>query len=242
MIIEHMYRALIEPHSPNLRYVGALPMPFSDHTRVSFGGKLLSAGEPDEQWNCNVSVQLLQGDAPVGEDARYLTQIAGPLAAWFSLAAHQISTSATLEYVKANLIGPTGAYVDPNGVNQHIYAPAPAGGTLPGDASILSCCISWTTQKSRGPGAFGRIYLPNFTAGLQGTMKVALQYQNRVKQAGVDLLTVLTNAGGAAGNVSATPVVASSKDGTNTPITGVRVGDIMDVQRRRKNKYNEVYV
>jgi hypothetical protein len=203
-------------------------MVFAPHSRVSFGGRLISTGEPDEIWSCNVNV------IHTGTDAAYMAAILTPLRGWFG-SDSQCSQSSSIDYVKVNAIGPNGGYADPTSTTQHIYDGG-RGPVAPAAPSIMSLATSWSTALGRGPGAHGRIYLPNFVQAAAGTMQVPNSFALAVQAAGKALLTALSNGGG-------TPVVASAVgSGSNTTITGVRVGDIYDTQRRRKNAYNEVYV
>lgn len=214
-------------------------MAFSPHLRVSFGGIISLGGLPNEIWECNVSCKLPSGGETAADQEAYLGDIIAPLNTWFTAASSGISQDAYLQFVKANQIGPTGAYADAETTHEHFYASGIHGGVAPLHPQIMSLATSWTTGISRGPGAHGRIYLPNYTWGNVGSMLVPADQCHTAAVAGNALLMLLNEPPG--GSNVATPIVASKVNGTNAIITGVAVGNILDVQRRRKDAYRESY-
>ena len=220
-------------------------MPFAPHVRVSFGGTLTGeTGYPDEIWNCSVNGEV----GPAWDADEYLGVIQAALLAWFRSNDSKCSSQSTLGYVKANKIGADGKYVDQGTTHVHSYASAMTGGAGPVNPDILTTAISWGTGKARGPGSHGRIYLPNNTLGTGIGMTVSIVEQDALVAAGVNLLQILNAGGGGNGipghpntNPVLQPVIASRVNATNTPILSCRVGNVKDVQRRRKDAYRESY-
>jgi hypothetical protein len=213
-------------------------MPFMPHTKVSFGGRLLGALTADI-WNCSVNVtDTLDFSLPLADPGAYMEQIATPLATWYASELARNSNLASLAYVKVNNIGADGHYSDPASTHRHDYTTDIRGNGSSFWPEILSVCISWRTAKTRGPGSHGRIYLPNPTIVSQNSLMVDDSARVSYCTAGKNLLTVLKNAGGP---ISATPVVSSKVNATNTPITAISVGSVGDVQRRRKSAEKEIY-
>jgi len=213
-------------------------MAYQPHTKVSFGGGLGGGGGQDEIWNCNVNVTSIEG-GPLGNDqVAYMAEIAVNLGNWFHGAPYGMSTSATLQYVKVNDIAASGLYADAGNTNRYDYSPYVLGGAAALQAPILGLCFSWTTAKGRGPGHRGRIFPPNFTYGTAGQMDVGVNDTGGAASSGKVLLSLLANPNG---TIHAVPVVSSKVNATNTVITGVAVGNILDVQRRRKNALIETY-
>ena len=215
-------------------------MSFAPHSRVSFGGKLkdLDATGFNEIWQCNISV--INATLGAGfNNGTYLTEMAPALRTWFGNAASHISSGATLEYVKCNAITADGKYADQNNTNVFDYqGDFMQGGYTAVNPDIISVCTTWRTSKARGPGSHGRIYLPNNTYGTATGMKISADEQVAACQAGKSLLDVIEN------TAQSTPVfavVASKVNATNTRITTVQVGNVKDVQRRRKDALKEVY-
>lgn len=214
-------------------------MTFKLHHRVTFGGTLAesNAGAPDEIWACNVNVTGV--DAEGFDEEAYLDSIAPRLATWFSSVDGHMSNEAALTYVKCNQVGPDGLYVDKTTTHRRDINPVAQGVAAPVDPSIISIAISWSTDKARGPGSHGRIYPPNATVGSSGQMFLTGFSGPQIATSGFQLLGILQNDGHAGPTLA--PVVASKVNATNTQITGVRVGSVKDVQRRRKSALRETY-
>lgn len=215
-------------------------MAFKTHHRVTFGGGLAETNPfaPDEIWACNVNVT--GQNAEDFDEEEYLDAITPKLATWFHSSASAMSNQATLAFVKCNQISPAGLYTSNAVTHRRDLSPVVNGSSAPVDPDIISVATSWTTDVKRGPGAHGRIYLPNATLGPSGRMLLGAADQGTLAAAGAALLDILNNADGSGPTLF--PVVASKANGTNTTITGVRVGNVKDVQRRRKYAIRETYV
>lgn len=219
-------------------------VPYVPHTRVTFGGA--NQQIPGEIWSCNVNVQRPAPDfGPLLDHEAYLNAIQAALTAWFVSSTNKISNVATLAYVKANAIGTDGKYSDPTVTHQHNYTSTIVGGSAPSAMwGLLSFATSWTTARMRGVGSHGRVYLPNYTLppAANGGVTIDVTAQSLLLTAGKGLLTVLASSGA----TLCEPIVASkggkSGGGINSKITGVRIGNVVDVQRRRKNALLETYV
>lgn len=213
-------------------------MAYRPHTLVAFGGALTEVSSRDEIWECTMRVIAPGGSTlPLGGAAEgYMNEIAAPLAAWFSDTDNHMADGSTLAWLKVNNIGADGKYSD-SGTNVHDYNPVVAAGVGQSVPSFLSLALSWTTARTRPPGAFGRIYPPNYTYPATGSA-VSAAYQAMARDTAVALLDVIRNCGG---DLQALPVIASRANATNTEINGVRVGNVYDYQSRRKNAVRETY-
>lgn len=215
-------------------------MAYQPHTLIAFGGSLADVGAADEIWECTVRVISPGGSGlPLSDAAGYMGQVAGPLQTWFTTPAVGMSSKSTLAWLKVNNIAADGTYSAAGGTNVHDYSPPQNGGSTAAQAAPAFCslALSWTTNRRRPPGAFGRIYPPNFNYPMGGSA-VSSASQTAAVGAAVALLDVLRNCDGSLGAI---PVIASRVNATNTEITGCRVGNIYDVQRRRKNAVPETY-
>ena len=223
--------------------VGVLVVLYTPHTLVAFGGKL-NVGAPDSEiWQCGVRVEASVAGQLV-DPGGYMQQIKDPLAAWFSTAGSNggFNVNAQLKYLKVNNIGANGKYSDPS-TNVFDY---PGAGIVGGQnqapkPDIMCLCLSWATDVAVRKGAYathGRIYPPNYDlevvtpAGMRVTPATTAAWTAKA----IDLLTLLN-----AGPILAFPVIASPHAGEIRRISGVRVGDVMDVQRRRKSALAETY-
>lgn len=213
---------------------------YAAHTLVAFGGILNTGADVGEIWQCGIRVTDVVGGGPLADHDAYLAGIQAALSTWFSAAGTVgLPSTSNLMWIKANGIAPNGKYSSDT-THVYDYPAAVAGGDVNVanfKTDIISLVLSWTTAKARGKSHAGRIYLPNYSVDTQhpGSVRTLEGTAAAWAQKGKTLLGVLAN-----GAVHAVPIVASSA-GPTAQITGVRVGDVMDVQRRRKDAYKEVY-
>lgn len=242
------------------------PKIVSAHTLVAFGGKL-GTGSSVDGWQCGI--RIMQGrlgvdygpegtNAALTNPALYLSRIFAGLASWFATPLSTtvgsefmaLRSDATLEWVKVNNItagevgkgNPGGKYADKSTTNVHTYTPVTgaSAATVPG---FVTAAVSLTTDKQRGPGHRGRIYLPLAIVSV-GTGRLTTQNQTQCIKTVKALLDVLNNAQDQASNgtdLPVDPVIASRVNGTLNPIRGIACGDVYDVQRRRKEQLVENY-
>jgi len=214
-------------------------MVYAPHVRFQMGGELdpLGTGAWNEVWQCTINGNGV-GDPP--EDA-WLASRGPAVKTWFTDTLQQMSFRSRISWCKLNVIGADGKYTDP--AHPHTIAFTPGVGynsTSSVRPSFVALCLSWTTANLRGPEHTGRIYVPTGVASNSfGTDNISTADQSAMVTSGLALLTILnTTVSGWQFN----PVIASKVDASNTTITGVRVGNIYDIQRRRKNKQAETYL
>lgn len=201
-------------------------MVYELHSRLTFSGVLGSLASPYEIW----SFRLNMGPVTVGPVAEADLQEAA--AAFSTHMTASIRNTARLTEVKHARIGADGKYTDdPDILAVDIPGTASAGVELPPQCALA---ISLNTD-TRGAGGRGRFYLPAPNVGtiVQGRIADVVR-QERSTQAAAFLGAL--NAIGTFANV----IVASSK-GVNSPVTSVRVGDVVDTIRTRRNAIQEAY-
>lgn len=86
----------------------------------------------------------------------------------------------------------------------------------------------------------GRMYWPALNVSLDQNLRLVQSQIDSYATNGVELLEMIGTAG-ATGGEFPIPVVVSQTASTYTPITHVRVGDILDIQRRRRDSLTENY-
>lgn len=152
------------------------------------------------------------------------------LAFWTDLSS---AYTATCLYAgcKVSLIATDGVTVD-----SRERAISPAGGNLSESNLPSECavCVSLRTQSASRAGR-GRFFLPAPGAGRINTAgRLTSTVTDDIADAAVSFLAPVATG-------SLVPVVASQTAAGHQPLTGVRVGDVLDVQRRRRDALVEVY-
>jgi hypothetical protein len=215
-------------------------MAWPRHALVHFGGSLPGP----ETWSCGIRTSGSSTGFLPDPDS-YLNDIFAGLSSWFSNVANMVTANATLQYVKANNINATGHYNDPV-THVHSYTGTINGGASSQVVPFVAMCYSWTTAAARGIAHTGRIYMPVTTTGVQGTSVAAPADVTKYVNAAHALLLIISNGSGATANLTVPSVVSPGAPsngnlGVIRQINGVRVGNVFDVQRRRKAQIPEVY-
>lgn len=218
-------------------------MPYQPHTLITCGGSLSEVSGQDEIWQVGIR-GFNTGGGPVDPSqhaALALVVAVGPggttgLGQWYSNVKSHMASTALLKWVKVVNIGPTGAYT--SGPTVFNY-PTPIAGVNPGALpSFCTLALSFTTGKNFGKAKSGRIYPPNFGCSLGGGAIITPALQADLRDSALQFLSAVDQAGD---QFDFNPTVISSS-GVSNPITGVRVGNVIDTQRRRKDKVAETYV
>lgn len=198
---------------------------------------------------------LATADSQIG-----LERMAAALRAfWLDGTDNFIPYNARLEYVKWNRIGTNGRYVNKTSTRELTY-PTPAvtanSATYPQQVALA---VSWLTDIQRGKGSRGRTFFPtNITLDPTIGMRVSAANCKKVANKYVQLISRLNFA---ASNVldpappawsASTPqgnpqdiavhaaILSSSGTGGGS-INRARVGNRLDIQRRRDNATEEEY-
>jgi hypothetical protein len=133
-------------------------------------------------------------------------------------------------------IGPLGTYLAEPRV---AFVNVQGGGQALRYPSQVSLAVSLMTE-TRGAGGRGRFYLPAPSGALlSNTGRMAVADRDAVAGSVKTLLDNLNDQPGLEGN--APRVVVASSKGMNSTVTAVRVGDVFDTIRRRRNGLGEVY-
>jgi hypothetical protein len=217
---------------------------YDPHTYVTFGGTLQAVTGQDEIWQCGVRGVNTPGDGPVDQSqlqalvTAIATQESGQvnLLAWYQQNASHNAVTAQLHWVKAANIGPNGKYTGAPAIYQY---PEPGQGYENGLApSFCSVSLTWTTARTYGKKLrYGRIFPPNYTQASQGGAVIPPATQLDLVSSSKQLLTALNRSGD---QYHFTPCVVSSEGG-HAPITGVKIGNVYDVHRSRKDAVTETY-
>jgi hypothetical protein len=221
-------------------------MGYPRHMLFVFGGTQTAASEAGEIWQCGIRCAPAAGSAhDYGDEDAILAAIQGPFKTWYTGAGANMRSDFRLEYLKLNEIAADGSYADPTTTHRFDYGTFGSGATTPSTPSIITLAWTWTTARLRGIASRGRIYPPVAVVTASGSPRVTSTVTANSVTAAKALLSVLSRPNGVDFELAPCVVSAGSNGGAGTgaieDITGVKVGDVADVQRRRKNALKEVY-
>jgi hypothetical protein len=214
-------------------------MAFRPHLRVSAIGTLGSTGE---QFSYSLSMaERADGNfldslfLSANEDV--FSDVCDDVATYHGRATTRLRSAAVLTHVKVAAIGADGKYLsDPYIKDYNVPGAESGGGSTPPQVSLA---ISLVTAR-RGPSGKGRFYLPLPAWGVDSnSFLIQEQNANDSRGSAVTLINDLNNQPGI--DVLGLGVVVASTKGYNTPVTGVRVGRVLDTVRTRRNKLQEQY-
>lgn len=147
--------------------------------------------------------------------------------------------AAELEWFKMALVGTDGKYIADPIIND---VPALPGGNVGTMFPQLATAVTLRSDKRRGPASYGRYYAP---------VALAVGGDGHISESAVSAFlsaqqVMLTNLNIALANNDVTNGIVIGNvskvgAGAQEAVTGVYVGDLVDTQRRRRNKLNEVY-
>lgn len=216
--------------------------------KLTFGGQL-AAGQ--DEWNCGINLAA-ENDAliPIGgvdlERAfdLYVEEMKDDIVTIFSsyvsATVMKIPAGATLDYVKLALIGEDGKYVKEAAVFEVVDV---TGGASNAYIPQVSLVMTLQSEKFRDPGKYNRFYLPTIVPISNNGYRPT--GTDLMAERTAELLSVLTREMSPFNNaVRVYPAAVSSSDKIEEAyreIKYVKVGNVFDTQRRRRNKIGEIY-
>jgi hypothetical protein len=179
--------------------------------------------------------------------------IATAWSTFWTTPANKFSGQYFTKQVKCALINEDGT-TDLDNIDYYDYPAAVAGGgggiQLPPQISLAA---TLTSDRQRGLAAKGRMYLPGVAEGIDGpTGKLTSTFRDTLATNFKTFLDSVNTASGVSGKL----VLASAGHKTTTLdangqpqylagvtawVTGCRIGNVYDTQRRRRNAFNEAY-
>lgn len=177
---------------------------------------------------------------------------------WSGDGRNGIPGGALVDSFKWNRIGTDGRYVDSGNTRWFTPNAGARGTTSTRYPTQVACATTWTTDFVRGRASKGRTFWPTaLPVNDDSRYRINTATQERMGAWARNLIVALNNTTetGTVVTVPDTgqqvPVVSSNLQaavmsdigtGRSSLITGIRVGDRLDIQRRRGNRVNEVYV
>jgi surface antigen len=214
-------------------------------SRVTIHGKYAGGVE---EWSTGFYLGKENADAALPTQAQ-VDAIATAWKNFFTGVGQNISASWSTDYVKIASMGTDGRSDAQDTVySNYVTQPTGSGGNL--YPPQIALAASFTSAKMRGVGSHGRMYLPGISIGLDTTGHVGGAGLTAVLGAFKTFINAC-NAASASGDIV---ILAShgsiNKDGTpkiggsapiNKAVTGIKIGNVFDTQRRRRNQLAETY-
>lgn len=221
-------------------------MTYPRHWLFSFGGDLLGGAEI---WSNNIRFAIPEGQTEgVVDEGDMLADLMKDLQSRFTLAVPQgglgYGTGVRLKWGKFNEIDAAGHYADQNNTRVlDLPSPVPGIGQSLGTIPQLALAVSWGTARQRGLASRGRIYIPMpavTTSGASGRVLAATAQSIATNWA---MLLEEFNDWATSPDLTemTAHVVSNVGEGAKEQITTVRVGDVLDTMRSRRNALVEVY-
>lgn len=223
------------------------------HVRMTLQGSFRNnSGTVQEIWTCSLSFAIgtaaTSGASGVPTQAE-LNLVEGnstlqqAIATWFSTPGMGASQNTSLDTAKFAVIGTDGKYIG----NSAILNVNAIGGEaeLPVMPSEVALAISFETGV-RGSKGRGRIYFPasimNMTedwviTGTPGAGSMGAPTRTMINAVAEQLAALWNVTGG-----QAVVFIVASKVAGNLAVNQIKIGDVPDVVRRRRNKLKENYV
>jgi hypothetical protein len=211
-----------------------------DHLHVSWGGTLPGG----EIWSNGV--KFARGTHLIEDWSTHLAAIdldavASELQTFYSTAAMGISSTAKLSFMKLAHVNTAGIYAEAPRV--HEYTPVISGPSSANNwPNQCSVAVTLWSGESFGRANYGRFYLPPTPQTLDGTTnRIAAFTAGAIADAAVSFLNSI---GAAIDSVTFPMYLANMSklgSGTTKHVTKVRVGEVVDTQRKRRNANAEVY-
>lgn len=222
--------------------------PFShEHGYLQWGGTLPG----NEIWSCGLRLGALSNstggafDYEGDEVDTLLDYYVTKITAFHQRVLSMISSRAKLEFVKLNKIAVDGHYADQG--NSHvrfINPPVAGGGPASAPPNQVALALTLTTDVQRGPANKGRIYIPLPTCTVTDNGMITPEEATVIMHSFRTLLEDISDTPGIDDDATPDVLVMSRKAGSPAAryVTGVRVGRVLDTQRRRRNALKENYV
>ena len=212
-------------------------MSYSDsHIRLTFGGQVSS----EDVWSNGLSLAVnTVGMAPTAFAALEPEDFDAAIRAAY-IGSGAMNSYNNLTYIKLALIGTDGKYLEDAKI--YDYA-APVTGTInyamaPQDSVV----VSLLTATKRGLANRGRIYLPSGFADVGSNGKLTTANQTAIANRFVTFINAVNGVGTSTGAYTVACIASGVGAGAMRNITSIEVGNLMDSQRRRRNRLTEIYV
>lgn len=206
--------------------------------KLTFSGSI--SGQDTWSNSLSLSSENFEGSADLFEDLEP-SQFATAATAFYRGTSGGMATYNTLDQIKMALIGVDGKTI---GEPKVYYYSTPQAGTYSGSViPQASIAVSLVTDLPRGLASKGRIFLPSGFGDVGNTDgKLSTVTTNAIATRTKTFLDAINTIGDSVVPAGAIAITSNVRTGAVNTVTGVRVGNLVDVQRRRRNRLTETYV
>lgn len=207
---------------------------------VTMSGQMLQGAE---EWQTGFYCGLPDGDAPV-PTTLFTDAVRNAWEIFFEQAQNAISTSYTFTQVKAARLNTDGKY---DGTDVAVSFPGTAvsgtraGAPMPPQVALVATLVA---GSGKGLAGKGRMYLPGICDAVDATGHInSVVAQNIANNLATffNTLNASFDVPGEVINASKGKAALLGAGARNVPVNGVRVGNVYDTQRRRRNSLAETY-
>ena len=207
--------------------------------KLTWGGSIAGQDEWTNQIHLLAGDGSLEDTVQAANDTILGATLAADLAAAYG-GTGGIARYQNLAWIKLSVIDPEGLLV---GEPKWYDYTTPVVGTstvnVPPQDSIV---VTLTTPESRGLAYKGRIFLPAGFGDVQGSDgRLTSTQTNAIAQRFKTLFDAINNGFSTVLNAPYVVVASNVRTGATNRVTGVQVGNLVDTQRRRRNRLNESY-
>jgi hypothetical protein len=212
-----------------------------NNLKITFGGVIYGGVDQwSNSFNAGYENKSVNNGTDVFDYQVLVDELAVKIGEWFNDIRTHIDGFAQLDWVKIAVIGTDGLYLE--GPWIHDFDTPVYGNSVIYVAPQLSVACTLVTDVKRGAGRFGRIYPPLTGKASSGGADVDTVDRANSFMSLINNLNFVLNE--AFPPLIAGPrIIVASKVGAglNATVTTVKVGQVIDTMRSRRNNIKEVY-
>lgn len=213
---------------------------------LTWGGTMpaLAGQTGKEVWQCGVRFSAIggAGSPSAGFQAFSLDDVAADIQAWYQNSNMHIASDVQLSWVKAALLRVDGVYAEDARIFSYLPALQGGGGSAALTPLQCSLVVTLASGQTTGRANYGRFYLPPMSVVRdygQGT--ISSSYTAQIASQTTAMLQAVDGEISTLEHDWQLSIMSSLGNGLTKPVAEIRVGNVMDTQRRRRNAIDESY-
>jgi hypothetical protein len=212
-------------------------MPYAPHYRVTVTGEFRAAAGAVEQFQWGFSATQSESVANAPSTAM-LDKLEQELGQFWGAGEASFSASTPITEIKVARIGTDGTYTADPAIRATNIAGGNTGRTYPPQVAIVASLVT----PRRGATGRGRCFFPAPAgAALAADWTLGSGYPQNLANVFAEFLRDLQTSTNPALQPGLLNACVASTKGYNTPVSGVRVGTVLDTMRSRRRAMQESY-